>query len=670
MHNIYYQKKDQFLKIVHNYADRWLKNTGIKFIEKMNRVNTKSDELIWNNPENLESGLSGVTIFFIDAYKRTKNEQFLQLAQQMISELIIYCKNNPTNNFALYTGRCGVTYAILQMYQLTKDTYLLGEAVDITKAASLTFLNSEYVDDSLYQGRAGTLLAFFNLYEITGDSFLLGQIHLFVDKIINNMSLSESGVYWEKKEEVNLRPLVGFARGTSGIRYVFNRIKEILPTETVEYLNCKLKQYEDSCWIDEFNNWGNFSKNIKCKSILEICSLADQDISYYYQPNNDNSWAEGTAGLGFSRFFSDNDINTAASVLYDNLANCEIKDMTLFNGLAGVGCFFLVASQQSKVKYQQIALTIGDKILSHLLQKRQFTDGLKNGDTGLMLFLLYLIEPNASRECILMPLSTFLSNTSLKITKQHLSISEIRRRILTKHFNRTFAIIKQVNPKIYEEFFKRIKTKPGKTELEIMITYIDTFIDSVNEAPIGPPLKDVFTIEKKKYAFTKSEKRSKTEVYVEEFIRHGKIIEHLNNFDDRLLDTMIIRSNKVEVFSTNWNWQDTDASFNKTEVINKLFKKPRRFETMLRMDENSEIIESVLQNTELLCWHWFKSYSTIRLLLEDITFYYKNLNSIQVEEKIKFYDLNDRTELHTKLHDVHLSKIKEWLYEGILILQF
>ncbi|HEY8894693.1 MAG TPA: lanthionine synthetase LanC family protein, partial [Niastella sp.] len=188
-----------------------------------------SDLLPWHNRENIDSGASGIVLFLIELYKQSANNRYLQLAGEIIDNILAYCRNNDTNNYSLYTGRAGVVYVLLEYWRLTQNDDLIKEALSLIRPCNKGFLNSDHSSDYLYDGRAGTLLVLFCLYQFTKESFLTGYIDQFVTAITGNMQSSADGFYWCAKGELAIRPSCSFAFGTAGIKYVFTQLRKYMP---------------------------------------------------------------------------------------------------------------------------------------------------------------------------------------------------------------------------------------------------------------------------------------------------------------------------------------------------------------------------------------------------------------------------------------------------------
>lgn len=326
-----------------------------------------------------------------------------------------------------------------------------------------------------------------------------------------------------------------------------------------------------------------------------------------------------------------------------------------------------MASKQVKgTGYFEIASEIGDKILMDLSAKKDFDNGLSHGDIGSLYFLLSLIDPVEKQESLLCPFSS--SHGMIQdLQKPGFSVATVRRHILNKHFYKTCQILDHVTPEINKEFF----TAPidyNYNEINIFVSFIESFLDEVIESPIGLPLIDIYNLEKNKYKFLLAKCRTRAQIYIEDYIRHGKMIELINAVNNKLLDIEIIRSDKVMVIATKWNWSGVDESFKKEELIHNLSKIPASFETMLNITEHNELVETILKNEEPFCWHWFENKSTIRQVLEEVRHYHAQLNDEEMKANIEHFGSKSYADFQDTLQYLHLSKIKEWLYDGVLII--
>jgi len=665
------QKKEKILKIVKLYSEKWIEDRERTLFDTVQMPNHSSNEKSWNCPENIESGLSGVAIFFIDTYHKTNDGRYLEIAKNIVAEMILHCKNHSTDNYSLFTGRCGVVYAILQLYPVTKDIYLLSEAVDILLLAKEKYLFSEYVNDSLYEGRSGTLLILFGAYEIIQESALLDDIHLFLRKIIGNIKLGEAGIYWENYQELHSKPLVGLARGTSGIRYVLNRIKAILLPDVLFHLNTHLQSYEDSCWCKEFGNWANFAMDIQSKNAFEGYKKAYLENQNFSQKKNDYSWSEGTAGLGLFKLYMQDEVRGISNIVYDGIASKDIGDYSLYSGLAGIGYFLSEASNKLyEVKYHKMALDIGDKILSNLSNKKNFNHNFFHGDLGQLYFLLSLIGADDQQETPLFPLSQSFDKNVSDLKPIEISDTMMRQEQLKNILPRTWEMLNVFLPHSLQHLLSNTTLSLNKSGIDMVFDYFETLVMHLDQTPIGKPLRDLLTFEKNKYDFVTNQGKNKGQIYLAAFIHYEKMSNLFNRLDNKLFDTAIKQSSNVRTICTKWNWCEKNELMYKIDIIENFCVPPANVMTVMNITEHGEITEKVLDDVEPFCWLWFSNKSTIRLMIKGLTQYCDQLSKIELEEKIKSFGSKDESDFRNTLTHLHVTKIKEWLYERMLIADF
>lgn len=666
----------EILSLVEKFSLKWLENKEIKFIDLIKEINHSDDRLYWDDPENIESGLSGIALIFIEIFRKTNDRKYFDLVEEMVYQLISYSKEVPTNNYSLFTGRSGVVYVILQFHLLRYNKYLLDAALDIIEPAKLAFLNSKYVNDSLYEGRAGTLLTLCNLYELTQNTSLLEDIRPFIYKIIDNAILSAEGIYWKNTEEFNIKPLCGFARGTAGIKYVLNHIKGFIPADVLKYLNTKISLYEDSCWIEEFKNWGNFSKIINGNETLEMYKsfYNSNDFNVINKPSDDLSWGNGAAGIGITKLFCDNDkhvendIRSIIQKLKTALKNDQIGKNNLSEGLAGVGCFFLEAGNKLLYEeYSKIAIEIADEISIYLSNKSELSNGLLYGDLGCLYFLLLMTNPEKNQECVLYP---FNNNFKLGGEIDHdikLSISNIRRELLDSYFPRTIYFLEKITPGVYMKFFFKITIEYIGNEVEYFVKFMNTFLQEIANSPIDDALTEIFRFENERYIFLISKVENDFEVYIDELVRNDKVMDLLNKPYNEFENIMLIRSRIIKVVSTKWSWSGNDFPLEGRELIKNLYQPPGQMETIFYTSYNQGVVENGLDFTATFWWHRFKKETKVNQALIEIKNYCNTLKYEDLKELVKGSASDSMQDLRDRLYLNTIYKLKELLYNGVLI---
>src|SRR6185437_11664576 len=199
--------------------------------------------LIGEKPESIDTGVSGIALLLIDLYRYTGKEKYLNAADRLISSLLNHCKTHPNNDYSLYKGRGSVIYLLIMRYHTGGGQSLIEECLDLIRPADKEYLHSAYTSDYLYEGRAGTLLLILNLYLISRESFLVDYMNNIFEKMLVNATLTDDGLSWNNREEVNLKAPCGFAHGTAGIVYVLKQLNHYCRHEGISFLIGEMERF-------------------------------------------------------------------------------------------------------------------------------------------------------------------------------------------------------------------------------------------------------------------------------------------------------------------------------------------------------------------------------------------------------------------------------------------
>ncbi|MGB8194439.1 MAG: lanthionine synthetase LanC family protein, partial [Chitinophagaceae bacterium] len=410
------KKETQLLELAKEYGNILLQErsgeNGLLGWKTGGKINPEL--LNWNNPENIDSGVSGLLLFLLELYKQTKEENYLAAVDQSIAGLVEYCKNTPTDNYGLYTGRSGVIYLLLQRYILNGDDQLIAACLELSKAADHRFLHSKYTTDYLYDGRAGALLTILHLYLISKEPFLLKYIYQYLGFIMNNAKPGRQGIYWMNDEEFNIKPSCGFAHGSAGIRYVLQQVNRCVSNPALEMLIDGAGKHANSCWVENFSNWGNFENPIVSHHALEMYKTryAANDARIF-EPVNEYSWACGAAGMLLSLHDEQaaERINEVSAKITDPDAYRSIASVSLYDGLAGLGMFYL-SSEEYESNVKELVDAFTEKNF-RLAEKMDTDGGLMHGNAGVFYFLLKASEENGVQENVLLPFANISFDDSI-----------------------------------------------------------------------------------------------------------------------------------------------------------------------------------------------------------------------------------------------------------------
>lgn len=624
--------------------------------------------LKWENRENLDSGTSGVILFLIEYYKKTKNAQYLIVIDQYIADLLKYCNNHSTHNYSLYTGRGSVIYILIQRYQIDENKSFLNDALNLIVPAKNEFLNSEYTSDYLYDGRAGTLLLICELYRVTQSAFLLDYINQFLFRILSNMKFSVHGAFWSSEEEINLNPSCGFAYGAAGIRYVLHHLNQHTKLPILKSVIDRIDEFINFCWTEEIGNWADFRKDI-----LDEKTLTQYKASYLnddpdlFLPKDDCSWANGTIGILFSFFDETFEYSTLIkeklrkAVLLGNVKSDYLKD-----GLAGLGIYFL---QEINAINPDLKEEIINELTNKLSSKPfeiQLKGGLLNGNLGAVYFLLKAVDDTAGSENILRP----FYGHDLKVDFT-LEFSDLRRNILQKYYPRTISLLETTEPMVFFEYLEALGQEDLTGELKRFKDFMKSIHQLEMEALTKALLSDIFKLETQRIDFFEQNKDSCFKMYIEDFLHHEHALRYFKEPKEWLMNQVLVISDKIKILNTEWSWRfDSNPQRMKKEHMLNFGLSPGKFEYIIQLAGKLEIKEFLQSEDKVILLHQFDHPKPVREAIAATKTYMETPEGkLMVEFLFKTFDDQETNDFFDNFDDIILYKIREWIYNGVLIIK-
>jgi Lanthionine synthetase C-like protein len=647
-----------------------------------NPERSPADSQQWNSPENLDTGMSGKILFLLEMYRSNKEEHYLVKIDQLIEDMLKYCKTKSTGNYSLYTGRGGVVYVMLQRYLLKPDAELLKEILLLVKPVNREYLHLKYTSDYLYDGRAGTLLLLMELYQICGEEFLLGYITEFTLKIIDNVSFSSDGAYWRHCDEIHIRPSVSFAYGSAGILYVLNRLNQRYPNTVIALLIRESARFINNSWVRQFNNWGDFRKNIPdhetLKQVLHDYLTGDPGLM---MPKDDISWANGSTGilLAADNEISELKLELASSKIAGMLAEANLEQVNLFAGLAGLGMYYLENEKEGQGnELQQIISQVKNRLAADLQEDKDNKGGLLHGSLGCIYFLLKATNKDRNTENVLFPFS--FGSVLNRDDKSDISInlSDFRQSIIRKYYPRTCYFINHHQPQIIQDYFDETAGADFNSEMLKLEKMILENVPKKLPLTLQERVTDVFTYEKLRIEYLQMDKRSVLEAFIEERLFSDQVMQLLNNSDEWLLKQTFIISPGVKFVHTCWNWgylHDFDT-VNNSKMAEKILQSADIFahdiEHIFQISGDKQVVENFSDLPFRLALHTFDEPITASLAISKITKLIYTLHEkalLALRQSIGVDKTAGEADFHNKLDLVLLNIIRELIHRNMLILK-
>lgn len=634
-------ERDTILRIAQNYG-----NSLIKHVERNSekewwvKTSEVQHQLKSNNSENIASGNSGVLLFVAELYQFTKNKKYLDFAVKFTEILVKRVQLRPTDNYALYTGRSGLVFLLIQMYTLTHDKKYLEYASDILKNISYKFLRSSYTSEYFYNGRSGVLLIAYQLYRYTNEPFLLELCSELLEKIIENAVLTDEGYSWKGKEEINIKNPCSFAFGTCGIKYVLDDIHESKSFGSLRYIIDQIERYQENCWIDNYNNWGDFRSEINSSDeFLSLKGKYERKESLPI-PGDDLTWAFGFFGIYKGSSLNEDFSNTKINELLNNFDKYPLH---LYNGVAGMGLCLNGASQQNHI-YDYLSNKLMEIDVS-------FDGGLFHGNMGACYALLKMTDiAEEGLQNVLFPKVVLAKK---EIEGLNLAKENTLNTLISKKYPRTISLLVGYIPEVLDAFYEKIDHDLDDL-LETFEAFLKTELLKRINGSYSEQIADLLDYEQKLYEFSKLE-MPMVEHYFEEYLHYQKTMKLLQNSDEWLLDQTLKISDEVRTIKTKWNWSKENKKIRDNVSLD-----PENFETYIKIERDGRITEMELTKLKIII-EPFNDNIGVRDALSGIK---SNPNAL-----IKKYGPVDRIGFLNRVDFLFLENIRNLIYHKVLVFE-
>ncbi len=621
------------------------------------------------DPERIDSGISGYIVYLIELYRQTGEHRYEDMADNAIARLVSYCKQTPTDNYAFYTGRAGVVYVLLQRYLDNGDNELIKDALELITPANTGYLHGKYTSDFLYDGRSGTLLVLLHLYLICDEPFLKTYIDQFAAKISANAHIMPDGICWIAEESINLRPSCGFVSGSSGIIYVLQQLSKYAQSDVLDVLTGEATRYKDSCWVDRFNNWGNFEKTIDSHEVLQQYIAAYQNGEMeIFSPRNDTGWAGGTAGILMAHNGSASAKEREAAIETMRISVEKTRDgcLNLYDGLAGIGMYCLTVRNQPA--YSAILIEVITALLP-AAPDPEIGGGLMYGNTGIVYFLLKSLSPGNTGENLLAPFTEIKDRYKKDRFELDIDLSVITKATMERFYPRTTALLETLNPSKLSDFLHNLECLKHLHDLLQGYTEMPDVYSDKNKLK-KEWVEDVFNLERSAYRLFLAENKSSFQIYLDDIIRREFVLERLKKPKEFLLVQKLAMSDKIFIQHSKWDWSFKDdfrqvnrGSFELQDMD------ADDFRYIMQVNANGGVTELFLKKDLALLLQSFTHPKAVGKVIMEIKQYTQTLSEAELNAMLlTFLETPNTKDFLKQLDSTILYETRQWLYRGILVM--
>jgi Lanthionine synthetase C-like protein len=639
--------------------------------------NRRNDLLQWNNPENIDSGVSGAILFIIELYKHTGDEKYAAFIDSGIQNLMDYCEQHPSNNYSLYTGRLGVVYVMMQWHAVTKNPVWLKNCVDMVKPAGTLYLHAEYTSNALYDGRAGALLLIMQLYVVSGDESLTDIILQFCTKIMLDARVSDDGICWQAKQEVSPAPSSAFASGAAGVKFVFDFMNRYSNAPALAYIIDGINRFIEVRCADKLTDQAGYPSCITNRRYLD--EYINTDSANEPALVHASGWANGKAGMSIARYVANNDNSqSAGSGHCKNGGACQYVagSITIFDGLAGIGLSALATGKKEGCSgVNNMVRMINEQMLLSSAET-DIKGGLFHGKLGVLYFLLKASGTGRCEENIAAP---FL-NTSLQHTAETGSLvpglDRVRKSVIAAKFPRTMHLVEAKAPQLLDAYLNQPQAAGATGEINGFSAFLTANIKLRVFGALKERLTDVFLLENELLSLQRSATASPVQLYRDGLKRQEKTISLLSMPDEYLLNEELVVAQEVKVLSTKWNWgfKDDFKQMNNTLTqeshLANLKLPSGLFEYIYIHYGEAGTAEQCLRSDSVELLHYFDRPCTINQALEKVRADIQSLTDDELKLRLAQLEVtgfSTKNELIELLDDMLFYEIRQWIYGNILV---
>ena len=556
--------------------------------------------------ESIYSGVSGISLFLLELYKRTGNSEYLKAAEEGMRWTANFCRNKASTYFAFFTGRMGVSYTLLKMAEATGDRSWIDKALEVVRPCT-AFLDSPHTINDLINGTSGTVLGLLHLYEATGEKWMIDTIERGIRHLLHNAFQGPRGLYWDRSGK-NISGLCGFSHGASGIGWVFLELGDYFKNSFF-YIARQAFLYESHYFDVNLKNWNDLRKGIYTTDddVKHRKAFQENDIAFFTSGSDMNAWCHGAAGIGLSRLRTVELFSQLPHRLYLKQAQAAIeKTITtniegdirssafiLCHGGGGNAELFLKAYELfGDEKYLAYAQTVAEKALAYWEENGNYISGYQKagdqaednslfmGNAGIGYFYLRVLAPREVPSILIPSPPVHKSKEKFHgypfIT---ISLQDTGKELLKKYFQRTIQLAEVFIPDKLKKFFIH-HTSPVKSKQKALRHAFITFIEDL--LPSLPPkeqncISDAFILEREKILL---EDAIPSHSWLEmKNTLLGEQGEELNALDDKaFLKLELILEPGCRIATTDWNWDIA----NQQEWANNINLEPDIFPLILK----------------------------------------------------------------------------------------
>ncbi|HSX09598.1 MAG TPA: lanthionine synthetase LanC family protein [Candidatus Saccharimonadales bacterium] len=517
-------------------------------------LDSKNSSFNWEASESLYSGTSGITLFFIELFRHTKEKKYLEIVKKAMDWVDWYCEKNPTTHYAFVSGRLGVSYTYLKLYELTKKKIYLTKALSLAKG-SLAFIESPYTIHEFINGSSGALLVLLHLYDATHEEWLLKYIEKYEEQLLKKATYAKNGLFWDTSAHA-IHPLCGFSHGTSGIGFVFLELGHYFKNPAYFYIAEQAFAYENQYFNKDKNNWPDYRIAMYDQTTIQEAKtkFKQGNLDMFLQEKNMNAWCHGAAGIGLSRIranqlLKNSPYSTDVKNSNKKTQHTHTGSFTLCHGDGGnadifIEKFIAFNNKEDLVLAQKVA----DSAIEQKKRTGMYPSGLGiniedlslfNGIAGIGYFFLRVTDPMATTSI----LAPKINSTDKKTIVHQYSLPDLKKLLMSNIFPRTIEHLEKFATRKFTAYFRSTSQKKEPTAF---IEFVSDLIQTLPKEQ-SDILSNYFHLERRKLEL-RLETKSNGLLFIQEVIQFSNSEQYSQLPNDKLLKKKFLLSPEVTFF--------------------------------------------------------------------------------------------------------------------------
>jgi hypothetical protein len=565
--------------------------------------------------EDIDIGVSGLILFLIELNKARPEARYIISLKKAGFELIDHCSTIQRTHYGFYHGRGGVCYTLAELSEVTGEKRFLEFALELIKNESDVYINSEFCSNNLYEGRAGLLLVLLHLYNMRQEKWITEKIRVCLFNLIQNFQITDMGVIWNK-HDINIQPLNSYFYGSAGVSLIIQQVAKISDDTELFSLSKEIFQNSDKDWNEKISGWPDYRNEIKTVDdyLIHKTNFLNKKYGYFTKCSQSNDIAHGTSGICMARLpFLELDGDTLFNRItlrgISKLSDCKIKDLSLAEGLPGIGSLYVEANRHLK---NPVILESALKVADALNIKKYTFDNLSlfYGTTGVGYFLLQVLNTKDSQSILYPVVKNWNRIRVSGISKNdtNLFITGIFR----STFPYTFFVIKTFCQEHSLDLISKYHFSLEDNPLESMRDFIYT-LESKFPLKHFQLIKDVFSLEMAKNKMFVDAK-SFSFNHIRNILKFEGKVALLNMSENEFNNQSLIFDEDIRIIDVKWDWSRfnqkvIDQAKTLTEFLN---CEPKEIKLLLSRDDKNNIIEEKLDDFGLLTHSIFKKPVLVR----------------------------------------------------------